>query len=296
MPVPSPHAWIRLALILAIALTVPTLVTAAAGDSPATAEPEPTEDPGFIARLRAWRLAGIAVTDAYLVAGPTGTYVNLQDTRMAPLIYSGFGAGLVLQNLVVRPRWVSVATLAAQYASPTGTDVLPGFYQNVTGQLDVAYLYRIGEAGGSTASRSELMAGGSLSAGGNLRLYDKLQNSALNLDIVASVNANARWSLPFAILKRSMTWYIAGATPLFSYVGRYPEYTLDGLRSYWAPPWQFLRLTFETGLTAQLRWSEENRMQLSYLWDFYAMNELDGLHLLRVGTHRLGVSLGTKRM
>jgi len=281
--------WLHLALILTFALFAPTLVLAA-DDGPS--HDSATEDPGFIARLRTWRLARIAVTDAYLIAGPTSTYVNLQDTRMAPLVYSGFGAGFVLQDYIVRPRWVSATTIAAGFAAPTGGSVLPGLYQNTTGELDLAFLYRVPTA---APAGSALMAGGGLSAGGNLRFYDKLQNSARNFDIVASLNAAVRWELPFALFNRSLVWYIVGRTPLFSYVGRYPEYTLDGLRSYWAPPWQFVRLTVETGFIAKLRWSEENRIRLSYLWDFYAMNEFDGLHLLRIGTHRLAVSLDTKR-
>jgi hypothetical protein len=261
-------------------------MTALLWPAAAVAGGDTAEDPGFVARLRAWRLARIAVTDAYFIAGPTSTYVNLQDTRMAPMIYSGFGAGLVFQDLVVRPRWIRATTLAAQYAAPSGQEVLPGLYQNVAAEINRAYLYRVRGAA----------VGGGFSAGSNIRLYDKLQNSALNVDIIASINANARWELPFSIFNRSMTWYVASATPLFSYLGRYPEYTLQGLRSYWAAPWTFARLTVETGLTTRLRWSEENRIQLSYLWDFYAMNEFDGLHVLRIGTHRLGVSLGTKRM
>lgn len=82
-----------------------------------------------------------------------------------------------------------------------------------------------------------------------------------------------------------MTWYVVGTTPLFSYVGRYPEYTLGGLQSYWAPPWAFARITVESGLGTRLRWSEENRIQVAYAWDFYAFNEFDGLHALRIGTH-----------
>jgi hypothetical protein len=284
----------RVTGLLVALFLVACLLPPATATADETRENQETEKPGLFQRFRAWRLDKIAETDAYLLLAPTTTYVNLQDTRMTPLIYGGFGFGFVLQDLVIWPNLISDTTFTGHFSAPSVPDVLPGIYQNINGTMDMAYLYRVPGVG--SAIGGQLAAGGSLSAGTSFRLYDKLQNSALNFDIVASVNASARWGLSFVVFNRSLTWHLAGTTPLFSYVGRYPEYTIDGLRSYWAPPWVFPRITIETGLGTGLRWSEENRVELSYTWDFYALNELDGLHVLRIGTHQLALSLGTKRM
>jgi hypothetical protein len=84
--------------------------------------------------------------------------------------------------------------------------------------------------------------------------------------------------------------------PVFSYVGRIPQYSLFGVGSYWAPPWEFFRATVETALVWSLKHSTENRARLTYRWDFYGLNEFDGLHTLRLGTHTIGVGRGLKRL
>ena len=111
-----------------------------------------------------------------------------------------------------------------------------------------------------------------------------------------SAAASAQWKIPFSIFGRSLAFHARLSAPLFSYVGRSPEYALHGLASYWLPPWSFMRVSVETGFTWRLRWSEENTARLLYTWDFYGMNELDGLHVLRIGTHTLGLGFGLKRM
>ena len=255
---------------------------------------EADEKPGVIKRFKVWRLERIAATDAYLTLSPAAMYVNLRDTRMTPLIYSGFGFGGTIQDFEIHPRMLWITTVTGYLAAPTVPDVLPGFYQNIAGELDLDYLYRVPGIG--RASGGELAAGGGISGGINVRSYDKLQNSALNFDIIVSINAGARWQHDFTILGRTISWFLYGSTPLFSYVGRYPEYTLHGIQSYWLPPWRFARATVESGLNTNLRWSEENRMQFSYRWEFTALDEIDGLHILRTGTHQVALSLAVRRM
>lgn len=249
---------------------------------------EEEEDPGFFARLKAWRLAWIAGTDAWFFAGPSGTWVDLQDTRMTPLAYGGAGAGFRFSDELVRKRWLWPTSITGRYALPQGPDTLRSTYQNISGDLDLALLYRIPATG--------LATGGALHGSTNLRIYDKLSNSAFNADYVVSIEAAAAWHLPFTLFGREWDWYLRTQTPLFSWVGRQPEYAISGFASIWAPPWRFVRLRFETGLTWPLRWSNENLVRISYEWDFSALDEIDGLHRLRIGTHTLAFSLGTKRM
>ena len=276
----------RFCLLLLVLIAV-----SAAGE---TIDSEDDAHANLWARFRAWRLERIAETDAYLLVAPTAVYVNLQDTRMSPLVYSGFGAGVVMQDAIERPRWLNTTTFSAHVAVPEVPAVLPGTYQAIGLAADAAFLYRLPGVG--KKAEGELAAGGSLSATGNIRVYDKLQNSALNADIVASVNASLSWQMQFTLFGQPVTWSLRAKTPLFSYVGRAPEYTLHGLSSSWAPPWSFARATVETGLGMPLRHSNENRIRLWYGWDFYAFSEFDGLHVLRIATHQIGLSLATRRM
>ncbi len=249
---------------------------------------EEEQAPGFFARLRARRLQWIAGTDAWFFAGPVASWVSIQDTRMTPLIYGGPGTGFRFSDEVVRERWLWPTSVTGRFAVPQGPETLSGSYQNISGDLDLALFYRIPGTG--------LASGGAVHGSANLRLYDKLSNSAFNADYVVSVEAAAAWHLPFVLLGKELDWHVRGQTPLFSWVGRQPEYAVSGLASIWAPPWRFVRLRFETGLTWSLRWSSENLARITYEWDFYALNELADLHTLRIGTHTLLLSLGTKRM
>lgn len=244
-------------------------------------------------------------TDAWIIIGPASAFVNLQDTRMAPLIYSGFGAGLVACDTVIRENWAMPTTLTFHFALPAaGTDP-PGLYRDIAADLDSAFLWRIAERAPDGAEQppatdlgvaSGFAIGGGIRAGTNVRIYDKLSNSALNADIVTSLNLAAQYSSQIPVARRMAAWYLRGTLPLVSWVGRTPEYSLYGTASYWAPPWQFFRLTIETGFTWNLRWSEENIARLAYIWDFYALDELEGLHVLRIGSHSVSLSLGTRRL
>ena len=284
-PTPPRHASRRRATLpIALGLLLAPALAAAGGGT----QPAGDEAPGVVARIRARRLEWVAETDAWFQAGPVGAYVNLQDTRMTPLVYSGFGAGFSFSDEVVRERWLWPTAVTGRYAMPTGSPALAGTYQSISADVETAILYRIPE--------TRLSAGGGVRGGAHARVYDKLSNSSANTDIVVSLNAGVDWRLPFTLAARPLEWSIGAATPVFSWVGRFPQYALYGLASYWAPPWRFARFTFETGLTWELRWSAENTARLAYTWDFYGMNEIDGLHVLRIATHTVSLTVGTKRM
>lgn len=273
------------ALIIAILVLAPVSLVPA--DAPESADGFLTE---FFAGLRARRAAWVAGTDAWLSFGPAGTYVNLQDTRMSPLVYSGFGPGAVISDRVVRSDWIWPTTVTFLYAFPQGPRELQGFYSDIAGSLSSLFLRRV------EGIRAEYAVGGGISGSTNVRLYTKLQNSFQNVDIVVSVSASGQAEVPFTFLNRAMVWSTRATVPLFSYVGRAPEYSFRGYSNYWKPPWQFFRATVETGLRWGLRWSAENESELLYSWDFYAMKELDGLHALRIATHTISLSLATRRM
>ena len=158
--------------ILCAVLLLSVLEVAWADDN----QPVADEDkPGMFARIRERRLSWIGGTDAWAYAGVSGAFVNMQDTRMAPLIYDGFGAGASLAHIVDRQRWTWPTTIYAHFALPEGPQELPGTYQNIGADVDTVFLWRLGRRGGG--SDGGFAVGGGLPGGTNLRVYDKLQIS-----------------------------------------------------------------------------------------------------------------------
>jgi hypothetical protein len=267
------------AVLLVFMLVIPAPVRAA--------EPTEEDSPGFLDRVRSYRAGWLESTDAWLFTEPHTSYVNIQDTRMSPLLYPGYGFGLSLNDQVVRPDWLLSTAISGRYNIVSVPRELPGFYQNSFVELE------------SVAHRNlpgRLSVGAGFRAGANSRVYDKLGNSGRNADIMVSGLAALRWQSPVEFRRRDAQIHLRGTSPVFSYVGRYPEYSLFGLASHWAPPWQFVRITVEAGLRMSMRWSSENALRLLYTWNFYSLDELDGLHTLRYGSHTVGLGLGLKRL
>jgi hypothetical protein len=271
-------------------ILVCALLVCAAGSVSADqpGDPAPNAEPGLFARWRARRLEWIAGTDAWFHAGPLGAYVTLQDTRMSPIIYAGPGAGAALSIDVVRARWLRFHGVAIRYASPTGTNVLPGLYESISGETDGTVLYRFAGTG--------FAAGGSVRAGMHIRSYDKLQNNMFNSDLTVALNAALRWERPFQVVSRSAAFHVRADLPLVSWINRSPAFAIHGSQAYWAPPTRYLRATVETALTWQLKWNPRNTARVRYVWDFSALDEFDGFQHLRIATHTLVVSVGTRTM
>jgi hypothetical protein len=170
--------------------------------------------------------------------------------------------------------------------------VLAGTYVAAAADLESLLLRRLGQS--AATNDGGVWLGGGIRGGTSLRLYDKLQNSSRNLDIVASASAAAMWALDFAVFGKPFTVQSRLVLPVFSFVGRTPEYALRGFAAHWLPAWRFLRLSFESSISWQLRWSDENRSRLVYRWDFQMMD--DDPHALRLGSHTVGLEVGLKRM
>ncbi len=270
-------------VVAALLIAPTTLLPAGTGDR----ESEHAQA-GLFGRINRWRLEWIADTDLWIHAGPAAGYVNLLDTRMSPLVYSGFGPGFIFSADLVRERFFWPHTITGRYVRPSGTDVLAGEYESMSGEADVALLYRFVGTG--------FAAGGSMTGAAHLRSYPKLQNNAFNSDVSISLNASGRWDLPFTALSRSMVYHVRANLPLVAWVSRTPAYAAHGTAHYWAPLTRYIRFTVETGLTWTMRWSNENTVRLRYAWEYYGLDPLDGLYPLRVGTHTVSVSLGTRSM
>ena len=263
---------------LVAAQTEPSLVS-----SPGRAEDVP-----FFTRLNRWRLAWIAGTDAWHHAGPAVAWVNLHDTRMSPIVYSGPGPSFLLTLDVQRQRWLALHAITGRYARVSGPPVLPAVFESSSGEADAVLLRRFAAIG--------LAAGGGVRGALHARTYPKLQNNAFSSDASVSLNAVGRWTLPFTLRSRSFAFHLRADAPLVAWISRSPAYGVYGTASYWAPPTRYLRATVSTGLTWAMRHGPGNTARLTYVWDYYALDPFNGVYPLRVASHTLSLTLGTKVM
>lgn len=246
------------------------------------------ETAGIFQRMRARQLEWIANTDAWLYTGRSGHYVRLQDTRMSPLVYSGLGTDPHASLEIVRERWMSPTSFAVRRVTLDENETLADSYSTFALEADTALLYRIPDTG--------FAVGGGVRGGAHRRVYDKLRNSRDNADVIFSANAVGLWEVPFVFLSRFVRIHLRLDVPAVSWVTRSPNYALFSSRSFWAPPNSFFRSTVETGVTWQLRWSNENTARIVYAWDFYAMNEHDNRYAVRSAAHSLVLSFGLRSM
>lgn len=276
-------ALAMVAMVVAFLATM--AVPAAGGEATST---EDVREPGLFSRLNRARLEWIAGTDAWIHAGPAFSFVSLLDTRMSPIVYAGPGVGVLLSTDVVRQRWLWPGTLTARLVRPTGSAVLPGSYESLSGEADVAILYRFVGSG--------FAAGGGVRSSVHVRTYDKLQNNSFNSDVIVALNASGRWETAFGALSRVLVFHVRADVPVVSWISRSPAYAMHGSASYLAPPTRYVRATIESGLTWPLRWSDQNTARLRYAWDFYVLDEFDRAHTVRIATHTLSLSLGARTM
>jgi hypothetical protein len=143
-----------------------------------------------------------------------------------------------------------------------------------------------------------LTVGGSLSWSGNLRVLDSLGNSALNYDLIASLNPTARWEDDFTLFGRASSWHAQVTTPVVSWVLRVPQYNLSfgGNESFWAAPWKLYRLRLNVGLSRLLKHSQENRFTIDYFYDIYGTVDTQAQDQLVLGNHTIVLGYALKSM
>lgn len=227
--------------------------------------------------------------DNYTVVGLIGAFGSTQDTKMAPSIYAGPGAGLRHEMLRMASKNM-VWSKAEGIASTMGRTFMEGDYMDVTIRYQMAYLFK------TPWLKNQLFLGAGLDALNQYRDFGALGNSGIYNDLAIALTPTAMYLRKTNFKERDTWLFVRTHFNLFSYVNKLPVYGLssDGSSNYYAPVGQFNRFGMEIGYSRLRKWSSENRFGVSYSWDFYGMNEYDGLFATRSGQHLLTFSWWTK--
>lgn len=229
----------------------------------------------------------IAVTDKYQVSGPVLSYGSLQDQRISPLVYPGPGAGIYWRSFKITPKWTTIHDLRLQYNHLQGPSTLNSQFRSPQGRIESNFLRHL---------KNDWAVGGGLSGEYMANFYSKLENDAFHGNGIVSLNATASFTEDFQLLKKD-AWFRSSVTlPLFSYINRIPDYNIGGMEQIFAGPVSFRRLSFKAELIKMMKHSKENRVSISYEWDFWHLkNEEEGLPV-KVANHRLRIGFWLKRM
>jgi hypothetical protein len=219
--------------------------------------------------------------------------VRSYDERLAERSFYGVGLEQSLGDRWVRPQAWHEWELAFRGAAMTPLHA-ENFAFGLMSELNYRYLRRLGDR--SAPWRGYL--GGEFSAFHHGRWHQKLANSSIHMEAAGSLGliGQVAREVKLPLLEGPSTVHARLHLPLFSYVGRLPAYALPGfdpLAHYWRPIGGFTRAKTEIGLTRPQGQNNPNLLRVSYVWDFYALNEArdDLIQRLRWGTHSLSVTV-----
>lgn len=230
----------------------------------------------------------LELIDRYQISGPVVSYGTAQDQRISQLIYPGPGAGIYWESFRVSPGWTTITSLRLQYNHLRGPETLNEVFRNPHGRLETLFLYH-------TLNESWEVGGG-LSADYQMLIYEKLVNDSYHGDGIASFNVSAFYKKPFQLMKKD-AWLRTGLIiPIFSYVNRMPEYNISGMKHILVGPDKYRRVSMRTGIIKKLKHSEENKVSISYEWDFSFLDDSDGQFPARAAYHRLSLGFWLKNL
>lgn len=213
-------------------------------------------------RWRACKDSAAANNETYRTGGIAAAYSGLQDTRMSPLIFRGMGVALDVQRLSYGTKKLSDWQLKLTYIA--GFSNRDQYSPMHLGRIDLNYAYQRK----IPTKKGKLYLGAALNNLLNLRLYNPLGNNAFAMDYTLALSPKATWLLENIGKKNSML-LVSGGLSAVSFALRYPEFAYRGLEIQVLGMGRFNRYFFEIGWSPKLRYSNENRMYVAYLFDAY---------------------------
>ncbi len=215
-------------------------------------------------------------------------YWGIQDTRTSPGIYRVFGGGAAIRTQKNGPKYILEHN--GQFNFGLG---LPNF-DNGALQYNTQFLF---ETYYLRHFKSNLALGIHGSGLQVSRITPALSNSSFASDAAFGLGPAGRWSMNMTIFKKTTEVSISAAMPIISYVNRVPEFGLSfsGTNSFIAPIGRFNKFSFRIDAKRKFKKSNENTINYFYRWEYYGMEEFEGLHNLRVASHQIGFHLWIKK-
>jgi len=237
--------------------------------------------------LRQKRIDKIAQTDKYKIWGTSVSFLEVQDTKLSPMIYSGPGIGSNFNSFRTIKQLTHYTNFNLHYFALAGPGAANSYMNGVTLRFNKGVLHDL--------NNNNWKIGASTNLEGHTRIYASAGNDALSAEILATLNFASSYSLKFNFNDRPFVFDIRAELPLFAYSMRYPEYSVWGVNNLFMPIGKIKALRTQFTFIKPLKYSNENKYSISYEWDFYSFKENDNLHKLVSGTHLITFSYWLKK-
>lgn len=239
-------------------------------------------------KMKVKAIRGSKENDSYRITGIGLSVAQVQDTKMAPNLYSGLGIGIRQSSLNMHKKHITSADVEFSYTPLSFNEAGGSDYVNMRGAFIVSHSRFL------NPEKPSWLLGGSLLAVNGYRQYGYLGNSAIHNDFIVALQPKIGYHNTRRILKREAMWFTNFGVDLLAYLNRSPEYNLNGSTDYIRPIGGFNHLRFDIGFSRAMRFSE-NRFGMEYSWDFYGYNEMEGLHKTRSAQHLLTLNWWFKK-
>lgn len=215
-------------------------------------------------------------------------YWGIQDTRTTPGIYRVFGAGAAIRMKKIRPKFE--LEHIGQFNLGLGS---PNFEKGAL-QYNTQFHY---EANYIRKINQDFSAGINGFGFFHSRITPALSNSSFASEGAFGIGPIGRFTMDIRLFKKETNITVSASFPLITYVNRVPEFGLSftGTNSIVAPIGRFNKLSIRIDAKRLFKNSTENTINYFYRWEYYGMEEFEGLHNLRVASHQIGFHLWIKR-
>ena len=215
-------------------------------------------------------------------------YWASQDTRTTPGIYRTLGGGVALRSKRITPQY------NLEYNGQFNLGIGTPNYENGAIQYMSQFVFEVFYFKNFL---NDLKIGVHASGLQMSRITPALSNSSFASDATVGLGPIARWKKSIKVLKKDTDISLTIGFPLISYVNRVPEFGLsfNGTNSLIAPIGRFNKLSLRVDASRLFKNSTENTINYFYRWEYYGMEEYEGLHNLRVASHQIGFHLWIKR-
>lgn len=230
----------------------------------------------------------IAITDKWHTSGTFASYLQLQNTQLSPLIYSGPGGGVSWHTQRYTPTWHQITGVHVFYHYLLGPETLESMMHFPGGYFATVWLRNTRWPG--------ISLGGSLRAGYEGSIYSKLGNDAEHGNGLASLALAGQWRYGFTLLKRPADVYARLQLPLASYLNRYPQFNIREMEHHFMPLGRLNQLVFTAQLVHNRKHSQENRVSVAYQWRYYHYDFTEQKQQNTTAQHWLTFSFWMKTM
>jgi len=236
--------------------------------------------------IRQKRIEKIAQTDKYKIFGTSINFLDVQDTKLSPMVYSGPGVGFNFDSYKTIRNLTHYFSFNLHYSALFGPSDFDSYMHGVTFRLNKGIL--------KSLKNEKWKIGGSTHIEAHGRIYPKVGNDLFSAEVLASLNFASCYTMHFELLDRPYTLELRTELPLFTYALRFPKYSISGFNNLFMPIGINKALRTKFTLTRPLKFFNQNKYSISYEWDFYSFKENEGLHKLVSGTHYITFSYWLK--